>query len=620
MSKTYFNRVFISGLVILSVSLCVVPGKAAENEEFNLENILITNRRAAAGLTGSAENIAVISRDEIQRLPVKNLSEVLRYASGTAVSPGRGFGRSTSLSIQGADSRQVRVMIDGIPLNFQSSGQVNPSALPIENIQRIEIIKGPSSSLWGSALGGVINVITKDAPVERSSHGSLTSSFAEFRTNKESAEVSARSANAAYYLFSSHMNSGGKGSKDDVTEKKGFGKVSYDLKDMGKLSGSFGYSGAGVHSGVFPDGSWQSQPYRLRYGKASWEIDSEETDIKLELKHSRQELTTETFASVDDQAPISTVKTRDRLYQLSFNSVFHPRAEDMLVLGADFDDDTVKSNLYLPKAKSVQLQAPYANYTCKLKDWEINPGLRYDRNSEFGSQASPSLGAVYHFEDACASSLKAAVSRAFNAPPLLWKFNDNTALGVAANPNIKPERGWVYELGLETRPLERLEFRFSLYRSDIRDAIALAEKEPGLFFMKNFNKFRRQGGELESKIHILDTLDLSLSGEFNHIENRRTGKVVKGGGKPRQRFNSGIEYKTKNGLEINLISYYYFWNEPASSQARDRKAIYDLKAGKSFKYYRFFLNIYNLTNSSYWQDYFFPHPRRYFEGGFSIEW
>ena len=617
MSKTRFNRVLISAVAILSVFLCAVPGKAAENEGFDLENILITNRRAAAGLAGSTENIAVISRDEIRRLPVRNLSEVLRYVSGTAVPPGRGFGRSTSLSIQGADSRQVRVMIDGIPLNFQSSGQVNPSAFPIENIQRIEIIKGPSSSLWGSALGGVINVVTKDAPPAGSPGGSLTSSFAESRTNKESAELSGRSGEAAYYLFSSHMASGGKGSKDDVTEKKGFGKLSYDLNGMGKFSGSFGYSGAGVHSGVFPDGSWQSQPYRLRYGKASWEIDSEDADIKLELKHSRQELTTETFASVDDQAPASTVKTRDRLYQLSLNSVFHPRAEDMLVLGADFDDDTVKSNLYLPKAKSVQLQAPYANYTCKLKDWEINLGLRYDRNSEFGSQTSPSIGAVYHFEDA---SLKAAVSRAFNAPPLLWKFNDNTALGTAANPDIKPERGWVYELGLESRPLERLEFRFSLYRSDIRDAIARARKEPGLFFMKNFNKFRRQGGELGSKIHILDTLDFSLSGEFNHIENRLSGKVVKGGGKPRQRFNAGIEYKTKNGLEINLSSYYYFWNEPASSQARDRKTLYDLKVSKGFKHYRLFLNTYNLTNSSYWQDYFFPHPRRYFEGGFSIEW
>lgn len=617
MSKTYFNRVFISGLAIVCVFLSAVSGKAAENEEFDLENILITNRRAVAGSAGSAENIAVITRDEIRRLPVRNLSEALRYASGTAVPPGRGFGRSTSLSIQGADSRQVRVMIDGIPLNPQSSGQVNPSAFPIENIQRIEIIKGPCSSLWGSALGGVINVVTKEAPVEPARHGGLTGSFAEFRANKESAEVSGRSAKVGYYLFSSHMNSGGSGSKDDVTEKKGFGKLSYDLKDMGKLSGSFGYSGAGVHSGVFPDGSWQSQPYSLSYGKAIWEIDSGDADIKLELKHFRQEVTTETFASVDDQAPLSTVRTRDWLYQLSLNSAFRPRAEDMLVLGADFDDDTVKSNLYLSKAKGVQLQAPYANYTCKLEDWEVNLGLRYDRNSEFGTQTSPSLGAVYHFENA---SLKAAVSRAFNAPPLLWKFNDNATLGTAANPDIKPERGWVYELGLDSRPFERLEFRFSLYRSDIRDALARAEKEPGLFFMKNFNKFRRQGGELESKIHILDTLDLSLSGEFNHIEDRRIAKVVKGGGKPRQRFNAGIEYKTKNGLEINLISYYYFWNEPDYSQARDRKTLYDLKVNKSFRHYRLFLNMHNLTNSSYWQDYFFPHPRRYFEGGFSIEW
>ena len=580
----------------------------------------MTNRRSSVSPADATENIGVVNSDEIEQQPSEDLGQALKYVPGIDIMPRQNFGQPTSISIQGADSRQVRVMVDGVPFNTQSSGQVNPAIFPVENISRIEIIKGAASSIWGSSLGGTINIITKETGNTPLPKGNITTSFAEFNTQKESAEFSGKTANLGYYLFSSYMVSSGRGAKNDSLEKKGFSKLSYDLEDNGRIIASFGYSGADVNSGIFPDGTWQAQPYQSRYGKVGWQLDSQDISAVIDLKHSRQDIVTKSFLSETDAGPFFIIRTRDLLYQLSLNSSVHPRGKDLLVAGIDSDWDLLKSNTYLTKSKSLKTEAPYVNYTLKLSPWDLNFGLRYDRNSEFGDQTSPSLGLVYYLKSIPDTSIRATVSQAFNAPPLLWKFNANDLFGVAPNPDIKPERAWVYESVLEAKLLSKAQARFSVYRADVSEAIALAENDQGLFMMKNFEKFRRQGGELQFKVFPAEGLSVFSSVAFNDIVDRATKKVVKGGGKTRRSFNFGLDSKTKKGFGFCLKGYYNFWNEPESMQANDRKTLLDLRTTQELKNLILFLDIHNLGNSKYWQDYFFPLPRRYFEGGVTLKW
>jgi vitamin B12 transporter len=586
----------------------------------NLEKIVVTPLRTSVGIGNVSENVIVVNAEQIKALPARDLSEALSYVAGVNIEQRQGFGRATSISIQGADSRQVRVMIDGIPLNSQSSGQVNPVGFPVENIERIEVIKGAGSSMWGSGLGGVINVITKDTGNTLIPKGNVTASLAGFRTKKDDFDVSGQIGELGYYASAGYMESGGSGSRDDVLSKKTYNKLSYDLKGAGKLIASFGYSGADVNSGVFPDGSWQAQPYRNRYGKIGWENDLGASDIKIDLKHSRQDIVTKSFVTSTDDEPFSRIETKDFLYQLSVNSSSHPREKDLLNIGVDFDNDALKSSAYISKAKSVRLYAPYTNYTLNVGPWDVISGLRYDHNSEFGQQLSPSLGSVYHFENIPDTLVRVAVSRAFNAPPLLWKFNENAALNTAANPDIKAERAWVYEVGYESRPLSLLWFKLSLYRSEVRDALDSAENELGQVVKKNFQKFRRQGAEVEYRLKLYTGLYFTGGAAFNDIEDRSTKKTVRGGGKPRQSFDTGLEYKNKAGFTAAILGYYDRWNEPASFEPNDRKMLFDLKIRREWKNFSPFLNVYNLTNSKYWADSFFPVPQRYFEGGVNFKW
>lgn len=616
-------KIAISALLFLFLVNFYSVSKAQEdkvNPAVDLNKIIVTSKRILSDLGQANENIAVINASQITKLPDRNLSEVLTYVQGVDIQPRQGFGRATSLSIQGCDPTQVKVMIDGIPLNTQSSGQVNPVEFPVENIERIEVIKGPASNVWGSGLGGVINIITKDTGKTVMPKGSITNSFAEFRTRKNDLDLSGKAGDLGYYFLSSYMQSGGKGQRDDVLEKKFFNKLSYDLKDSGKITGSFGYSGADVNSGVFPDGTWQSQPYRDCYGKLGWENDFGGNEFKVDLKHFRKKIVTESFNSLADELPSSRIETRDLLYQLSVNSGFHLRDKDLLVMGMDSDYDVVKSSAYLSKAKNVKIYAPYANYLLSLRPWDINFGLRYDYNSEFGKELSPSLGGVYHFQDMVDTMFKLGVWRAFNAPPLLWKFNENAAYSTTTNFDLKPERAVVYETSFQSQVFPKFWFKLSGYRSDVHNAIDNAEDSLGQVYKKNFQKYRRQGGEFQGKLEICQGLNFLAGAAFNDIEDRSTRKTARGGSRPRQSFDLGIEYKSKRGLLVNLIGYYDRWNEPASSEPKDRKMLFDAKISQDWRYLTVFLNIYNLSNTKYWADYYFPVRQRYFEGGLTFKW
>lgn len=628
MKYTAYLLIVTLFFVLGRVTKAEIP-EAEESQTIELEKIMVTNGRTAVNLNDVTENVEVISAEGIDSLPVRNLSEALSYVNGVDIQGRQGFGRASSVSIQGSDSSQVRMMVDGIPFNSLSSGQVNPAVFPIENIARIEVIKGAASSNWGSSLGGVINVITKDTGDTLVPKGSATTSLAEFRTQKDSFDLSGQAGDVGYYLMSSYMESGGEGPKDDVLEKKAFSKLSYDLKEMGKVTGSFGYSGALVNSGEYPDGHWEAQPYQLRYGKIGWQDSVDDVDMGMDLKHSRQKLIFKTYATVVDEEPVSIVTSQDLLYQLSLISTFHPREKDLLVLGGDFDWDTLKSS-YLTQAKSQQLQAPYVNYTLKLEPWDLNCGLRYDHNSEYGENFSPALGAVYHFNNDADNLVRFNAARAFNAPPLLWRFFAETASN-APNPELEAERAWVYELGMETKPLLRISTKLSLYYADVSDAIASATNESGKWTKKNFKKFRRQGIEFESKLKIFEGVSFFTAAGFNDVEDRTTHKTVRGSGIARQSFDLGLEYKNKQGFNLSLRGYYNRWNEEAtvywnllgeevSVDTNDRKMLFDVKISQEFKNLSLFLNVYNLTNSRYWADYNFPVPERYFEGGITFKW
>ncbi len=623
------SGIMVSFFLFGMVSPCASPEPAEESTEASffpldagevpLETIVVTNRRTPSRLEEATEDVIVLDEQDIASLPAQDPGEVLRYVPGVDIQPNRGFSHGSAVTLQGCDSRHVLLMLDGIPLNNQASGQADLARFPLENIDHIEVIRGPSSSTWGSALGGVINLITKDTGTTTKPQGSLTTSFAEFGTRRHSAEVSGRGGLLGYYLSSSYMESGGRDLRDDVLQRNVFGKISYESDPETRFTASFGYSDAATHSGISLDGTWQAQPYRVRYGKVGWQKDHGRWRSETEVKYANQNIGMRAFLTATDTSPLVTVRTDDLLYQLSTSSATTVRSEDVFVWGADVEWHRLTST-YLSEEKTLTFGAPYVHYTLVQAPWNLHAGLRFDYNSEYGREWSPSVGALYRFEHIPETFLRFGVSRAFSAPPLLWKHFDLVLSGRTTNPDIHAERAWVYMVGAQSRPLPALRLDLSLYRADVSEAITLAVDGSGDYYMKNFEKFTRQGAQLQAHVEVTPELRLSLAAAFNEVEDKATGQTVMGGGKPRESYSVTMDYRGRNGFRLCVLGYYDWWNEPPSSRPNDRKMLVDIKVSQELKNMIFFLAVHNVTNSKYWADYYFPIPERYFEGGFTFKW
>lgn len=628
--KPYFIVLTRTVFLFSSVILLSLRNSFADDRLFpgnggvpvDLGSIFVSAKRTGSGLGDAAENTVVFTQDDIAEFPARNLGEILSYIPGVQVQVNNRFGQSTGLSIHGSDSYQVLLMIDGIPFNTQLSGQANPSLLPVGNIERIEVIRGAASSVWGSSLGGVVNVITKDVGDSAVPKGKFTTSFAEFSTTKNSLELSGTVKKAGYFLEGSYFETDGIKSKSDADETKVFGKVAYPLDDASKVLASFGYSGGRVLNIIPPNNEWYDRLYQARYGQTAFDHKTDISHFTAAYKYNHQNVGGDTYNATTD-AFKSSSKNRNLYQGISLNESLQVFDDDLLVVGADFDWHALKSNNYLAEGKSIGMQAPYMNYTLKWGPWDLIPGVRYDHNGKFGSQTSPSFGMVYHFQDARQSLVRGKISRAFNAPPLMWIYNEDSAWSIVPNPDMKAERAILYEIGYETKIVPSMSLEANLYRSDIEDAITWVTVGSTLM-RDNVRKFRRQGVETILRYEMNERVDLYSTAAFNDSENRVTKTTHRDDGIARQSFSLGGNYKSNNGFVLNLSGRYNRWSSPASSQPNDRKFIFDAKIKQTIKNAvksadaEVFLNIYNLANSKYWASITSPTPERYFEGGFSI--
>ncbi len=622
------RQVHANSAVLSSSSPSFSPSsKSAEIKPkflYELNTVVVTARRAPSKSRHSPEQVEIITAEDIERLPARDLTEVLSYSPAIDVQLNGQFGQSTALSLNGSNARQVLLLIDGIPFNTQLSGQANPSAIPVEMIERVEIIKGGASSAWGSSLGGVVNVITKSAGGERVS-GQFNSSFAEFGTFQESLSLAGSVKELGYFASGSYYKTDGPQRFGEAEKKSVLTKLSLPIGDLGIIQSTFGYHDAFAQYGLKTASNYSTQPYYARYGQVILSREDGDDVLSVALKFNHQDITTDTKSVSTNASQFETIS--NNFYRgISLNG--HKDFADFgaLVMGADFDWHTIKSNRYLSEAKGISAQAPFANYSLEVNGWEFVPGIRYDRNDQFGSQTSPSFASVYRFAQLPETSVRGKISRVFNAPPLMWIYNFDPGFQVGANPDLEAERATVYELGGSTVFGDDFNMDLNFYLSDVRDAIALVQDPiTNYYVQRNFSKFRRQGAELTFDYDWSETLSFSASGAFNDVENRQTGRSVRDQGIARQKYSLAAHFHSVTGFSAELLGQYNRWSSEPSLRANDRKPIWDFKLSQAFVDFwanvdgKIFFSIHNLTNSKYWSNIDFPLPRRYFEGGFSLE-
>lgn len=475
------------------------------------DETIFSSTRSLKKLSHVTSNVTVITREELDKWPVSDLDEALGFVNGLVVQDDGHLGQTATVQIHGSKEREVRVLIDGITMNITTAGGLaDLSQIPIDIVEKIEILKGPSSSVWGSSLGGVINIITRPHGATKLPSILGETSFGEFGTFRQRGEASGSLDVFNYYAMGSYVESDGFRAHGSTLEKRGFLKSEIPLGEGLNFQGTFGYSGSKVQEFEFPATPQVAVATRFarkvysRYGSAglTWQP-SENLYLEAMYKISER-----SFKRDFDLLPAGSffrlTKTRSLIHEVSLQSITQLSDAQVLVSGIDVGVDvfnaasfqTGGTTRFNENNKNTR-HAYYSNYQLNWKALDVDLGARIDAQNSFGTQLSPNAGLSYQLPFAH-SRLRGTVSRGFNTPSLVDRF---VSVGTTvANPDLRPETAVAYNLGLETNPWAWLFAKATFFQTHLKNAIQTIRRSDGISQPVNQDRERRTGVEAELKL------------------------------------------------------------------------------------------------------------------------
>jgi len=578
---------------------------------YDEDDIVVTPTRYPKSISRVAENMTVITAEDIKAINAHTLADVLYYVPGVSVQVTGGPGSLANTFIQGSAFRHVLLLIDGVPQNNLSDSFPDVGAVTVQAIERVEIIKGPASSSWGSSLGGVINVITKSPDETRSLGGTVAASIGERNTGDYRGEISGKIAGVGFYL------SGGGLLSDGILPHNGFHggnlytKLKYDPTDRADLTFTLGYNRGAREIGEVPlFGVSFDEDYHSLFATLglNYSITSElflEIALRSSSRNNRR-ITNDLGAGqlLDD------FKADEYNYGFGAKLVWAPRYHEM-VLGVDLDSGHFKSIIIKDGKQRLEKWSFFLNDTFSLRTFSLTPGFRYDHTSTNGDFWSPSLGVT--FAPLENTVVRAFVSRGFSTPPLSVTFGDGS---FAANPNLKMETVWSYSFGFETTMLRYALLKTTIFRHDISDLIGSA----GTNTFVNQGKQRRQGVEIEFKTMPVFNTSLAFGYAFTDASDRQTRETIPG--VARNTYDVELRYDDSKSFRATLKGRYLHWHGEPADNGRYTAMIWDLHLAK--KVFTFsderqavetFFSTHNLFNGAQYPAFPFRNPRRWFEGG-----
>jgi vitamin B12 transporter len=596
------------------------------------KDLVVSSTRNEKNISQVAENITVITSEDIENMNAHTVADVLIRVPGVFVSSNQDFAGASILAIQGSETRHVLVLVDEMPWNLISAGTSETSSIPIGAVERIEIIKGPASSAWGSSLGGVINIITKKTGTSERPAGSISASYGKSESQDYRAEISGKAGALGYYLYAGDQTSDGIISARYMDGKKFFSKLNMPIAKKGELGLEIGYSSSKIGFGDFPSNDmYSSSGNRTFYGKGTFKLSvAEGFDLKLSLFDMLNN------SPLDNRAlglgmfgPRGTLIQKD-IYDeerigVRSQLVYTTKAQTA-VLGIDYDDGKVEQTTFVGPVPQMAFGAPAkAVFAPEMKQWalyvndsittgnlSITPGIRYDHDSNTGSFVSPSLGSTYKLSKD--TVLRGSISRGFNSPAL--SEVSGGGLFVDPNPSIQPEKIWAYQAGMESSAIPYIWTKITLFRDRIEDIHVLTYSPPpsSKKIVINGGKSTRQGFEVEAASIPIHNISLSTGYSYADIS-----PANEDGASNMYTIDMGVIYNA-DSIHVQLNGRYRRWDMNPSEYSKDDDFIWDLNISKKIVSYHsvtpeLFFTAHNLFNGLQYVDSSKINPGRWLEAG-----
>jgi vitamin B12 transporter len=542
--KKIVFSIFLSWALFISIAIIFNNyAQAAEAEppsdtpdaiSGSLDPLFVTPNRWGASPDTVIYPVYSLMSHELRSLPARDAGEAVATLPGVIVGSTGGANAASFTSIQGSAYYQTTVLVDGVPLNEMAGGFGDLGQIDASQISKIEVAHGSVGAIWGSSMGGVVNVITNNP--SQGNYARATLGGGEYGTGffnamaNASGDAWAGSAGGSFRKSSGPEN----GSRGESVSN-GFGNVNY-RSDAGlfwlKSRTYQGERGTGLYQGVL-DGYWENLMFKIN--AISGGYDGGTGPVKIKAQAYRQTLE---YINQQNQEPTGRVGDFLNNDDMTGGSLIGRigQGDSALTVGVEGKNGQLKTS-YLPKSEyGLSSAGAFANVSSHVGALNMEATARQSYEDMYGSFTGYGAGVSWRALEPL--TLRASVSRGYTPPPMGSRFAETPGFW-KANPDLTTEKALTWQAGAKYLLGTASSFEANGFLANVNDAIAPAYDTNNVGMYKNFAEFERKGVTSSFDTRV-DSIHFRLNALYQETHDKQTGELVRD--VPSTAFNARLGY------------------------------------------------------------------------------
>ena len=590
----------------------------AEDRDYtiDLDKVVVTASRVEQTYKSSTRNMSIVSAEDITSSGVFEITEAFDVLPAVDVLEYGSLGSSRSVHIRGASSSQTLTLIDGRPINTSRDGAADFDQIPIANIDRIEILRGPASSIYGSnAIGGVINIITKTGRSRQKTQ--ILRKFGSFYTNHLALTHGDENKGFDYFISYDYLSSDGHRDNSDYLSYNTNTRIGYQLNEENHIGLACGYQDieSGAPGKVTSVDSDDREETFKKYIDITYDGSiTEDKDLLIKLFHNFDRLEfTETVTPLDKDTHQNKVYGVDAQISQVFFDIFRTSVG---LSGQEHRFNSSNSDKHTYNLKALYFETevtPVDNGSLKI-------GARWDDYSNFGDKINPS--ASFNFWVFDTIKFHGLAAKSFRAPTfndLYSPQKDYGGWGAVGNADLGPEKAVSYEAGLAGYFADSFKTDITFFKTNVDGLLEWTTEDNYWWAPENVNSAERKGVEVEAEFVLKKKLKANFSYTYLEAENKDTKKWMIG--RPRNLYKLRLAYSPDPQWELGLNATYKTKRYSNKPNTHFLEHYFVMNSNLSYRmndYVQILLEAKNIFDRKYQEQMDYPLPGRSFYGGAKV--